>query len=126
MKPSTEFKEVTVMRLSAGSLLKIVALGNLFAFVPLMTLIGVLAAFGADIMKFNDANIHGIIALVVSPLYGFLFAVIATILGGSAIVAGMGLYALFRPLTLLTKQAVESDASDGRPTAELPSSLNDH
>ena len=119
MTAHTVFKEITVQRLSAGSVLKLVALGNLFALVPFAVVMGVLAALGANTVTFEGVHVHGISAIPVSLLIGAASVGAGTLVFGTAIMAGLWVYSLFRPLTLMTKQGAEPklDAHEARGAA---------
>lgn len=98
------FNEISVQRLSAGTTFKLVAIGMLVTFIPFSVLMGCFALFGANTLTWNNENIYGITAVVVSPFIGLLIALGFTLFLGSAMAFGLWVYSKFRSLTLLVKQ----------------------
>ena len=103
------FKEITVRRISAGSLFKLAGLGLVLTLVPFTTFMGVFALFGAHTVNWNGQAITGVAGLVSSPFIGLFIAGCFTLLLGGCMALGLWLYSLFRPITVLAKIG---DASD--------------
>jgi len=99
------FKEITVQRIAAGSLFKLIGLGLAGVFVPITTIMGVFSLLGvqAITIKWNDQALTGIAGLLSSPFIGLFIAGIFTLLIGSCVVLGLRFYSLFRPITVLAK-----------------------
>lgn len=93
-------KEISVRRLSVGTIYKIVAIGFFMSFVPCFTLMGIFALFGAHTVRWNGAAITGIWGLVSSPFLGFLVSALFTVILGSACAFGLLLYSRFASLRL--------------------------
>jgi hypothetical protein len=100
------FQEITVQRLSVKSIYKLIWLGLLFSLVPLCTLMGVFAAFGANTVTWNNAHVHGMWALVTAPLIGIFVSLFLTLLIGTAMSLGLWGVSKFRSLRLTVKQSV--------------------
>ena len=97
------FKEITVLRISAGTLFKLAGLGLVLTLVPFALLMGCFAFFGASTVIWNQQPVTGVTGFVVSPFMGLLLAAIFTMLLGSCMTLGLWLYSRFRPITLLVK-----------------------
>ncbi|HLO66298.1 MAG TPA: hypothetical protein VK188_04725 [Holophaga sp.] len=98
------FREITVQRLTAGSIFKLAAIGMFGFLVPFSLLMGVGALFGASTVTWNQQPITGLAGLAASPFIGAFVAAIFTLLLGAFMALGLGLFSLVRPLTLLVKE----------------------
>lgn len=94
-------REMTVRRLTAGSVFKIVAIGLACSIIPMAFLVGALAMFGASTVMLNQRAVTGIAALFLTPLAGAMTVLMLTLLLGSTLALGLWLFSRFRPLTLL-------------------------
>jgi flagellin-like protein len=94
------FTSVTVERLYAGSVYKLIGIGLTCSVIPLSLLVGVLALFGAGSLTWNDKPIVGLWGLALSPVFGLLLTLVLTFVLGTACVLGLWLYSKFRPLVL--------------------------
>jgi hypothetical protein len=74
--------------------------GAFFSITPFFTLMGVLAAFGMDSLKWNDQPVLGLKALVAGPFMGLFAAALFTALIGLMLSLGLWLYSKFRPLSI--------------------------
>lgn len=97
------FKEITVQRLSAGTLFKLAGVGLAITLVLFSSVMGVCALFGASTVTWNHQHLTGWPGLIASPLIGLFLAALFTVLLGCCMVVGLWLYSKFRPLTLLAK-----------------------
>jgi len=97
------FQEITVKRVSAGTLYKLVAIGSSITFVLFSILMGCFALFGAHTVTWNHHPLIGVSGLVASPFIGLFIAAIFTIFLGSGMVFGLWLYSKFKPMTLLVR-----------------------
>ena len=95
-----EERSLLIRRLSTGSVFRIIAAGSFFSMIPLTIFFGILALFGLDTIKWNNAPIHGVSGLLLSPLLGVFMAAFFTAFGGVALAFGLWLYSKFRPLRL--------------------------
>lgn len=68
-------KKLLVSRLSAGTVFRIVVLGLLLGFAPLTLLLGVLASLDLVSVSLNDEPMHGLTALLITPILGTFTAV---------------------------------------------------
>jgi len=92
--------QLRARRLTSGSVLKLVLLGLLWGFLPLMLFAGVLVALGLGSMTWNGQAVTGIWAVVAGPALGLLMALLCTGLVGGVMALGLWLYSQVRPLTL--------------------------
>lgn len=99
------FKEIAVLRISVGTLFKLVALGLTLSLIPLTLLLGIFALFGASTVNWNQQPVTGVSGLLTSPLIGLLLATAFTMFLGTCMAFGLWLYSKFRPLTLRVKVA---------------------
>lgn len=97
------FQEITVRRVSAGTLYKLVAIGSSVTFLLFSVLMGCFALFGAHTVFWNNRPLTGVSGLVASPFIGLLIAVIFTLFLGSSMAFGLWLYSKFKPMTLLVR-----------------------
>lgn len=105
-------REMTVRRLAAGTVYKIVAIGLACSILPLSLLTGALAVFGATTVTLNQRLVTGIPALFLTPLAGAMMVLMLTLLLGSGMVLGLWLFSQFRPMTLMLIDPAEP-AQDG-------------
>lgn len=94
-------REMTVRRLAAGTVYKIVAIGLACSIIPLSLLTGALAMFGVSTVMLNHRTVTGIAALFLTPLAGAMMVLMLTLLLGSGMALGLWLFSKFRPLTLM-------------------------
>lgn len=89
-----------VQRLRAGSLFKILFIGNAVFFISFCTLMGILGLFGIETMKWNNHPLFGVAGLVASPFIGvFLTLFISTFLWVSTFI-GLFVYSKFKFIEL--------------------------
>ena len=99
------FQGIAVQRLSTGTIFKLTGIGTSVTFVPFSILMGGLALFGANTIKWNDEYVHGITALLSSPFIGLMISLFLTLILGSVMAFGLLVFSKFRPITLQVKQA---------------------
>jgi hypothetical protein len=110
-------REITVQRLSAGTVFKLVGIGLACSIIPLSLLTGLLSMSGAaTTMMVNRHMVTGVSALVVSPLMGALTVLLLTMLLGSGMAFGLWLFSKFRPMRLLVTAAPSSGPAGATPT----------
>lgn len=97
------FKEITIQRISVGTLFKLVGFGLALTLMPFSILMGCLAMFGASTVGWNQQPVTGFAGLLAAPLIGLCLTIIFTILIGSCMALGLWLYSRFRPITLQVK-----------------------
>lgn len=103
MQNTSLFQDITIQRLSVGSLFKLVALGLGLTLIPFSLLMGCLALFGASTVGWNQQPLTGVTGLLAAPLMGIFLTAIFTLLIGTSMAIGLWLHARFRPLTLRVK-----------------------
>ena len=91
---------LTIGRLYAGTVYKLVGIGLTCFIVPLSLLLGVLALFGVGTVSWNAKPILGAWGLALYPVFGMILTLVLTLTVGTACVAGLWLYSKFRPLVL--------------------------
>ncbi|MEL6300116.1 MAG: hypothetical protein AAFR75_00275 [Pseudomonadota bacterium] len=87
-----------VRRLEFTTVLKLVTAGLGVSMTLWLLLVGIAAVFGADIVEFNGANVHGIKALLVVCAAIVVFVPVLSLVFTIAVYIGLRLYALFRPI----------------------------
>lgn len=92
--------EITVSKLSSGTLFKIVIIGLLFSLVPLFFVLGLATWLGVGSIQWNGRSLHGLAAIFMSPLIGVLLAIMLAFLLGSLMALGLWVYAWLRPIRL--------------------------
>src|SRR3982750_4368038 len=96
----TEDHSIEIRRIRTGSVFRIVAAGTFFSITPFFILMGVLAAFGMDSLKWNNQPIVGLKAILAGPFMGLFAAALFTALIGLMLSLGLWLYSKFRPLSI--------------------------
>ena len=108
------FTPITVDRLYAGSVFKLIGIGLTCSIVPLSFLVGVLALFGGVAPTWNAKQIVGMWGLALCPLAGILLTLMLTFVLGMPCVVGLWIYSKFRPIVLWCKNVVhEADPPQG-------------
>jgi hypothetical protein len=97
------FREISVDRLSAGTVFKLVATGLACSVIPFSVLMGVLSLFGASTVTWNQQTVTGVYGLIASPFIGLVLVLVLTMFLGSCVAFGLWLFSKFRPTTLLIK-----------------------
>lgn len=98
------FREVSVRRLSAGTVFKLVAIGLACSVIPFSLLMGFLSLFGASTVTWNRQTVTGVYGLIVSPFIGLVLVAFLTMVLGSCVAFGLWIFSKIRPVTLLVKQ----------------------
>jgi hypothetical protein len=88
------------------------AIGLGCSMVPLFTILGVLAAFGAQTVNWNGQPLTGLSGLAASPLIGLRLAGIGTVFLGSACALGLWLYSFIRPMRILVEDVQVQDVAE--------------
>ena len=97
------FREMTVQRISAGTLLKLTGVGLVFTFVPFTILMGCFALFGYETVTWNEQALVGVSGLLASPFIGLFIAGVFTVIIGPCIAIGLWVYSKYRPITIRIK-----------------------
>lgn len=106
------FTPVTIERLYAGSVFKLIGIGLTFSIIPLSVVVGVLALFGGLPLAWNAKQIVGVWGLALVPVFGIVLTLAGTLVIGLPCVIGLWLYAQIRPIVLWGKNVRhESDAA---------------
>jgi len=98
------FKKIEVARLSAGSVYKLVAIGTFCCLVPLCTLMGLFALFGAHTLAWNNRPVTGISGFFAGPFIGAFIGGCVVALWGSACVLGLWIYSRFFSFTIAVRE----------------------
>ena len=94
---------IQIARLSVGSIYKLFGVGFLSFMVPFSTLMGVLALFGFNTVRWNGQPLTGALGLLLSPFIGLFIAGVFTLFVGTLIALGLWLFSWVRPMTLKVK-----------------------
>jgi len=108
------FREITVHRLSAGTVFKLVATGLACTIIPFSVLMGFLSLFGASTVTWNQQTVTGVYGLIASPFIGLVVVLFLTMFLGSCVTFGLWMFSKLRPMTLLVKDV----ESSGQPFQE--------
>ncbi len=98
------FKTIEVAGLSVGTVYKTVAIGTFCCIVPLCTLMGFFALFGANTLAWNGHPVTGVSGLFAGPLIGAFIAGCAVVLWGSACAIGLWIYSKFFSFTIAVRE----------------------
>ena len=91
---------IRIKRLKAGSLFKLIFIGNFMFLIPFSILMGMFSLFGADTVKWNNQPIRGIAGLIASPFVGLFITIIFSILFWAAMFVGLWIYSKFKSIEL--------------------------
>jgi hypothetical protein len=91
---------LTVAKLRAGTIYKLLGVGLMVALLPLFTLFGLLAAADLSTLTWNEQPVTGLKAIVIGPLMGVFLAAMFTAVIGSVTAFGLWLYSKFKPIEI--------------------------
>ena len=94
---------ISTTGLKAGSLFKLLWLGNAFGFLPLFIIAGVAAMLGAGTVAINEQPVRGPLALPAAIIMWPIFATVLSCLQWLVFVLGFWLYSRWGRLTLSFK-----------------------
>jgi len=103
------FKKIEVMRLSVGTVYKLFAIGTFCFVIPLCTLLGFFAMFGAHTLAWNGQPVTGPSGIVAGPFIGAFIGAMFVALWGTGCVVGLWIYSCFFSFTI-TVQETEAAA----------------
>ena len=109
------FTTISLQRLSAGSIYKLLFIGLVTSLVPFGVVLGAFAFLGFNTVSWNGAPLHGTSGLFGGPAVGLFVALLFTALLGSAAALGLWAYSKFRPLSLRGKDVAAADARPASP-----------
>jgi len=92
--------KISTSRISTGSIFKLMLIGLTMSLVPIGLVFGVLGALDAGAVNWNGKNLHGVSALLASPLIGLLASLLDTVITGSLVAFGLWLYSKFKPIAI--------------------------
>lgn len=98
---------LTVNKVSAGCVFKLIGIGLTFGFLPIFLLFGILGAAELGTLTWNMAPVIGLKAIFVAPLLGLFMALIFTGLLGSVAVFGLWIFSKFSPITIEYEELAE-------------------
>ena len=93
-------QSVSVKKVSAGTIYKLIAIGLTTGFLPIFTVFGVMGAFGADTLTWNNEPVTGVKAIFAGPLMAVFMALMFTAIMGSVAAFGLWLFSFFKPITI--------------------------
>ena len=105
-------ESISIARLTAGSIYRLVLVGLLCGFVPLGVIFGVLGFTGYGTVKWNGEPITGPSALYAGPLISIFLALMLSLFLGSVSVLGLWLFSKFRPFKLMYIPISSSSIAD--------------
>jgi hypothetical protein len=85
-------RTISARRLRTGTIFRLAAAGLFFSIIPFFVLMGILALFGLNSVKWNNVPIYGVKALLVSPLMGVFAAALLTAIVGVGMSFGLWVY----------------------------------
>jgi len=95
-----ESKKISIRRIKAGSLFKLVAAG-VFSFVgPMFIFFGILALFGFNTVYVNHRQVYGFEGLFAAIVMAPIFSLVLSILGWIALYIGIFIFGHFTPITI--------------------------
>ncbi|GHD95649.1 hypothetical protein GCM10011445_31820 [Pseudocitrobacter faecalis] len=95
--------DVTLKRIKPSSIYRLMLIGLGIPLQIFAVVCGVMGIFGADMVKWNDQPVHGILALPVAIFSALFVTVLFTAFLGSVTCLGLWIYSRFRPLEVKTQ-----------------------
>ena len=94
--------DVTLKRIKPSSIYRLMLIGLGIPLQIFAVVCGVMGIFGADMVKWNDQPVHGILALPAAIFSALFVTVLFTAFLGSVTCLGLWIYIRFRPLEVKT------------------------
>ncbi len=84
-------KTVKILKISAGSVYKLIAIGFTVGFLPIFIISGIMGSFGMGGVSiiWNGESVTGLKALIIAPLVDVFMSLFFTAIIGSIIVFGL-------------------------------------
>lgn len=95
--------DISISRLSAGSVFKLVGIGLLCSLLPFTMLMGCTAYFGLNSLLWNGQPLTGTTALFAAPFIGLFLVAVFTMVLGTAIAFGLWVYSFVSPIAISFK-----------------------
>ncbi|CAH6636348.1 MULTISPECIES: hypothetical protein [Pseudocitrobacter] len=93
---------VTLKRIKPSSIYRLMLIGLGIPLQIFAVVCGVMGIFGADMVKWNNQPVHGILALPAAIFSALFVTVLFTAFLGSVACLGLWIYSRFRPLEVKT------------------------
>jgi len=93
-------ESVTIKRLRTKAVFKIIFIGLFCSFIPFFTVMGLLASQGFVNMSWGQTPITGFQAVLLGPVYGFLFTLIFGLFISGFASIGLMIYGKRKSITL--------------------------
>lgn len=94
--------DITLKRIKPSAIYRLIFIGLGIPLMIFALISGVMGIFGADVVKWNNEPVHGILALPTALFSGVLVTALFTAFFGSAVCLGLWIYSRFRPLQVRT------------------------
>ncbi|MEB4675877.1 hypothetical protein MXL54_13980 [Enterobacteriaceae bacterium G50] len=94
--------DVTLKRIKPSSIYRLMLIGLGIPLQIFAVVCGVMGIFGADMVKWNNQPVHGILALPAAIFSALFVTVLFTAFLGSVVCLGLWIYSRFRPLQVKT------------------------
>ncbi|WP_022958215.1 hypothetical protein [Spongiibacter tropicus] len=91
---------ISVKKVSAGTVFKLIAIGLICGFMPIFALFGVMGAFGMENLTWNSQAVTGVKAIFAGPLMGIFIALLFTASIGSVVAFGLWIFSFFKPIKI--------------------------
>lgn len=89
-----------VGRLRGASIVKLIVLGSVIGCTLIVTIFGIAALFGAEVVKWNGRYVTGISGLLASPFIGAFLGTVFGLFSSVFTYVGLRFYSLFRGMSL--------------------------
>ncbi|QRG79275.1 hypothetical protein [Citrobacter sp. R56] len=94
--------DISMKRIKPSAIYRLMLIGLGIPLQIFAVVCGVMGIFGADMVKWNDQPVHGILALPAAMFSALFVTVIFTAFMGSVTCLGLWIYSRFRPLKVKT------------------------
>ena len=99
---TTDSSGTTLKRIKPSAIYRLMLIGLGIPLQIFAVVCGIMGIFGADMVKWNNQPVHGILALPASIVSALFVTVLFTAFLGSVSCLGLWIYSRFRPLEVKT------------------------
>lgn len=110
-------ESLTVRRLRAASIVKLILIGSVLGFIALCMLLSVPASVGVSVLKWNGEYVTGFGALLAGPFIGAFVGLFLGLFLAVPVYLGLRIYSLFAGLELEYLPATSSGKAGGEQEA---------
>ena len=97
---AVQIRTIEIRKITAGTVYKLVSVGMLFAALPVGLPMGIMGAFGYDVILLNGEYVYGITAFITAPVLACLMSQVFTLFFGTFICLGLWIYSRIKRMNI--------------------------